>query len=167
MSAVCKRAEMLVRSSALHNAHPTPGWIRVGGSGCCGAGLCERCGDTAGTAPGSCTALGPSQPPPAPPRALFALRECGDTAGTALSVWGRVVTVPSMATGARKWGRDGVPRGAERLAVGAAGPRVLLGVTAAVGRPLFKDPKHVYPSSCGAARSGFGFAVWVWSGAGR
>ena len=58
---------MLVRSSALHNAHPTPGWIRVGGSGCCGAGLCERCGDTAGTAPGSCTALGPSQPPPVPP----------------------------------------------------------------------------------------------------
>lgn len=122
-----------------------------------------HCGHSAGVVHSSRPLSAPSRPP----RALFALRECGDTAGTALSVWGRVVTVPSMATGARKWGRGGVPRGAERLAVGAAGPRVLLGVTAAVGRPLFKDPKHVYPSSCGAARSGFGFAVWVWSGAGR
>lgn len=150
---------MLIWSFALHNAHPTPG----GGIGPSGPGLGAAAAaalgsvssaGTAGTAP---VVVHGSQPPHRP-HALCALGECGGTAGTTLSVWGRVVTVPSMATGARKWGRGGVPGRAERLAMGpgAAGPRVLLGVTAAVGGPLFKDPSlHVYILQGSAVR------VWV------
>lgn len=158
----------MIWSFALHNAHPTPG----GGIGPSGPGLGAAAAaalgsvsgaGTAGTAP----AVVHGSQPPHRPHALCALGECGGTAGTTLSVWGRVVTVPSMATGARKWGRGGVPGRAEQLAMGpgAAGPRVLLGVTAAVGGRSSRIPVYTF-TSCRAARSGFGFVVWVWSGAG-
>lgn len=159
---------MLIWSFALHNAHPTPG----GGIGPSGPGLGAAAAAALGSVSGAGTAgtapvvVHGSQPPHRP-HALCALGECGGTAGTTLSVWGRVVTVPSMATGARKWGRGGVPGRAEQLAMGpgAAGPRVLLGVTAAVGGRSSRIPVYTF-TSCRAARSGFGFVVWVWSGAG-
>lgn len=88
-------------------AHPAPGGDRPL---CVRVGLSERGGVTAGTAPGSCPALSPLQPPQ---RSLCPGGARWHRRDRAVNM-GRVVTVPSMATGARKWGRGGVPGGAER-----------------------------------------------------